>query len=180
MWANPTPNILMKKLIIVTAFILLFMLIAPISIDGIRELHTEQVIRETLVSNVSIGSTNLDTFFIPNGQITNSSLVFAVQVHPILDNAFLNISINDNITFSGVAFSGQMVLVNYNAINGINSFRADVSNPSLNFTSLDIFLKHEATVLRSDKVTQLLFILQFIVLLVGVLFLVKILKSGEL
>ena len=170
----------MKKLIIVTAFILLFILIAPISIDSIREFHTEQITRETLVTNVSLGSTNLDTFFIPQGQITNSSLTFAIQVHPILDNAFLDIYINDNITFSGWVFSGQMVLVNYNATSGINSFRGVISNPSVNFTSMDLFLKHEATVARADKLTQLLFILQFIVLLIGILFIAKILKSGEL
>ena len=180
MWVNPTPNILMKKLIIISSFILLFILIAPISIDGIREFHTEQITRETLVSNVSLGSTNLDTFFIPQGQITNSSLTFAVQVHPILDNAFLDIYINNNKTFSGRVFSGQMFLLDYNATSGINSFRGDVSNPSTNFTSMDLFLKHEATVLRTDKVTQLLFILQFIVLLIGISFIAKIFKSKGL
>ena len=170
----------MKKLVIITAFILLFILIAPISIESIRELYTEQVTRETLVTNVSLGLTNLDTFFIPQGQIVNSSLAFAIQVHPILENVRLRLYINNNFTLSRRVSSGRKIIVNYNATNGINSFDVRLRNPSQNFTSMDIYLKHEATVTRPDKVTQLLFILQFIVLLIGILFLAKILKSGEL
>ena len=170
----------MKKLVIITAFILLFILIAPISIESIRELYTEQVTRETLVTNASLGSINLDTFFIPQGNIKNSSLTFAIKVNPILDNAVLRLYINDNVTFFRRVLSGQKIILNYNATNGINTFKGIISEPSQNFTNMDIYLKHEATVTRPDKVTQLLFILQFIVLLVGILFLAKILKSGEL
>ena len=167
----------MKTLIIISAFILLFVLIAPIGIDNIRELYREEIIKEILITNITYGTTDLNTFFIPQGQITNSSLTFATQVHPILETAFLDIYINDNIVFRGVAFSGQMVLINYNATTGINSFSAVVSNPSANFTSMDLFLKHEATVARTDKTTQLLFILQFFVVIAGVLFIARIMKS---
>ena len=140
----------MKKLVIITAFILLFILIAPISIDAIRQLHTEQITRETLVTNVSLGLTNLDTFFIPNGQITNSSLSFAIKVNPILDNAILCLYINDNLTFSHRVLSGQKIILNYNATNGINTFEGIISEPSQNFTSMDVYLKHEAVVIRPD------------------------------
>ena len=167
----------MKTLIIISSFILLFVLIAPIGIDNIQELYREEVTEEVLFNNITIGTTDLNTFFIPNGQITNSSLTFAAQINPILEYTTLSIYINNDLTFTGSVSSGQMVLINYNATNGINSFRADVSNPSPNFTSMDLFIKHSATVARSDKTTQLLFILQFFIVIAGVLFIARIMKS---
>ena len=167
----------MKTLIIISGFILLFVLIAPIGIDNIRELDTEQIIRETLVTNISVGSTNLDTFFIPQGEIVNSSLTFATHINPILEYTHLCIYINDVLTFTGSVSSAQMILINYNATTGINTFNAVISNPSVNFTSIDLFLKHNVTVARTDKTTQLLFILQFIIIIAGVLFIARIMKS---
>jgi len=170
----------MKTLIIISCFILLFVLIAPIGIDNIRELYREEITREILFTNITHGTTDLNTFFIPQGQIVNSSLTFATKINPILEYTTLCIYINDILTFTGSVSSGQMILINYNATNGINSFSAVVSNPSANFTSMDLFLKHEATVARADKITHLLFILQFFIVIAGVLFIARIFKSKGL
>ena len=167
----------MKTLIIISAFVLLFVLIAPIGIDNIQELYEYEGTEEVLITNITAGSTDLDTFFIPPGEIINSSLTFAVEVHPIIETTFLDLYINDNRVFRGVAYSGLMVKINYNAINGANSFRAKIWAPTANFTSMDLFLKHEATVARPDKIKQLLFILQFFIVIAGVLFIAKIMKS---
>ena len=169
-----------KTLIIIVCFILIFVLIAPIGIANIQELYTKEITEEVLITNITVGSTDLNTFFIPPGEIINSSLTFTVQVNPILDAAFFVIFINDDPVFSGVGRSGQKHIINYNAINGDNSFRVSIGATTPNFTSMDLFLKHEATVARPDKITRLLSILQFFIVIVGVLFIARIFKSMEL